>query len=56
MSDPKDCPILRAALESGADCLVSNDVHLLSLNPYQGLRIISMAEYHQLLTEQGLLP
>lgn len=54
--DPKDSPILRAALEAGTDYLVSNDTHLLCLDPYEGLRIISMEDYRQLLTEQGLLP
>src|SRR5262249_7233480 len=42
-TDPKDSPILKAALESGVDYLVTNDRHLLDLHPYQGLRIISMA-------------
>jgi predicted nucleic acid-binding protein len=53
--DPNDSPILRAALEAGTDYLVTNDPHLLSMNPYHGLRIISMAEYYQLLTARGLL-
>jgi putative PIN family toxin of toxin-antitoxin system len=52
--DPKDSPILRAALEAGADYLVTNDRHLLALHPYEGLRIISMADYQQCLVEQGL--
>src|SRR5437588_11059544 len=33
--DPNDSPILRAALEAGAGYLVTNDPHLLSLNPYE---------------------
>src|ERR1043166_3387751 len=40
--DPADTPILRGALVAGADYLVTNDRHLLDLDPYQGLRIISM--------------
>src|ERR1041385_6419493 len=31
--DPADSPILQAALTAGADYLVTNDVHLLALNP-----------------------
>lgn len=53
--DPADSPILRAALDAGVDYLVTNDTHLLDLNPYEGLRIISMTEYHQLLTHEGLV-
>lgn len=53
--DPADGPILRAALAAAADYLVTNDKQLLALDPYEGLHIISMAGYHQLLTSQGLL-
>jgi len=53
--DPKDSPILQAALGCGADYLVSNDRHLLSLDPFEDLRIISMHQYHDLLRHQGLL-
>src|SRR5439155_15028017 len=35
-TDPHDSPILRAALRCGADFLVTNDRHLLELNPYEG--------------------
>ncbi len=54
--DPADSPILRAALAAGADYLVTNDRHLLALHPYEGLRIISMTDYYQLLHNEGLLP
>jgi putative PIN family toxin of toxin-antitoxin system len=53
--DPKDSPILQSALDSGTDYLVTNDHHLLDLNPFRGLRIISMDAYHQLLQNQGIL-
>lgn len=54
-SDPADSPILRAAIQASADYLVTNDKHLLSLDPYEGLRVVSMAEYHDLLVDEGLL-
>ena len=54
--DPKDSPILQAALAAGADYLVTNDQHLRGLDPYEGLRIISMADYERLLIDYGLLP
>jgi putative PIN family toxin of toxin-antitoxin system len=53
--DLKDTPVLRAALEAGADYLVTNDLHLLALNPYEGLHIVSMTEYHAILVSEGLL-
>jgi len=52
-SDPADNPILATAVAAGADFLVTNDAHLLALDPYQGLRIISMTDYYQLLVDQG---
>jgi putative PIN family toxin of toxin-antitoxin system len=54
--DPADSPILQAALASGADYLVTNDAHLLALHPYEGLQIVSMTEYLQLLRNEGLMP
>ena len=48
--------ILQAALAAGADYLVTNDRHLLALHPYEGLRIISMTDYFELLRSEGLLP
>jgi predicted nucleic acid-binding protein len=46
--------VLQAALEARADYLVTNDDDLLELNPYEGLQIISMNAYRQLLENQGL--
>ena len=53
--DPQDNPILQSTIRAGCDYLVTNDHHLLALHPYQGLRIVSMAEYHAVLTAEGLL-
>ena len=53
--DPNDSPILVAALVAGVDYLVSNDTHLLALDPCEGMRIISMDAYYRLLVEEGLL-
>jgi putative PIN family toxin of toxin-antitoxin system len=53
--DPKDNPILNAALTGGADYLVTNDPHLLSLNPFHGLRIVSMTDYYNILVSEGLI-
>jgi|SRR5439155_19049332 len=53
--DPNDTPILQAALTCGADYLVTNDRHLFGLNPFEGLRIISMNDYFRMLQDQGML-
>jgi len=53
--DPKDNPILGAAVSAGVDYLVSNDDHLLALAPYEGLRIVSMADFYRHLQDEGLL-
>ena len=53
--DPADSRILRAALQAGADYLVTNDQHLLGLDPYQGLRIVSMSTYYEVLRNEGIL-
>jgi putative PIN family toxin of toxin-antitoxin system len=55
-NDPADTPILRAALSAGADYLVTNDRHLLTLDPYEGLRIVSMQQYRDILVTDGWLP
>jgi predicted nucleic acid-binding protein len=52
--DPADSPIFRAALAAEADNLVTNDAHLLALDPYEGLRIISMRDYYHVLRDAGL--
>ncbi len=52
--DAADTPILRAALAAGVDYLVTNDRHLLDLDPYEGLRIVSMTQYRKLLVNEGL--
>ena len=52
-NDPADSPVLRAALAAGADLLVTNDTHLLALNPYESLQIVSMAAYFNRLIDDG---
>jgi putative PIN family toxin of toxin-antitoxin system len=52
-ADVADTPILRSAIEAGVDYLVTNDRHLLDLDPYEGVRIVSMADYRQVLVNEG---
>lgn len=52
--DPDDSDVLRTALRAGADYLVTNDRHLLVLHPYEGIEIVTMAEYRRILENQGL--
>jgi len=53
--DPKDSPILQAALTSRVDYLVTNDRHLLALDPFRNLHIVSMTRYYEILKEHGFL-
>ena len=43
--DPEDDTILIAAVEGIADCIVSGDAHLKNLGQYQGIPILSPAEF-----------
>jgi putative PIN family toxin of toxin-antitoxin system len=54
-SDPKDSPILRAAIEAGVDYLVTDDRHLLQMHPYEGILILSMRDFAAVLRAQGVL-
>jgi predicted nucleic acid-binding protein len=53
--DEADTPILRAAMAASVDFLVTNDRHILALDPCEGVRIISMAQYFDLLVNEGLI-
>ena len=43
--DPEDDNIIIAAVEGNADCIVSGDRHLTNLKSYQGIPILSPAEF-----------
>jgi putative PIN family toxin of toxin-antitoxin system len=43
--DPNDDMVLECAVAAGAQCVVSGDKDLLVLNPYNGIRIVSPAEF-----------
>lgn len=47
--DPEDDKFIIAALEGGADYIVSGDSHLRDLKMYQGIKIISPADFVKLL-------
>ncbi|HEX8228447.1 MAG TPA: putative toxin-antitoxin system toxin component, PIN family, partial [Chloroflexia bacterium] len=51
-SDPDDNKFLECAVAGGADYIVSGDKHLLSLGEYEGIRILSPADFLRVL-EQG---
>ena len=46
--DPEDDKLVAAALAAAADALVTNDRHLLGLDPYGRLRILRPAEFARL--------
>ena len=43
--DPEDDSILIAAVEGGADCIISGDAHLKDLGNYQGIPILTPANF-----------
>jgi|APSaa5957512622_1039677.scaffolds.fasta_scaffold11424_2 uncharacterized protein len=43
--DPEDDTIIIAAVEAGADCIISGDAHLKDLGEYQGIPILSPADF-----------
>jgi putative PIN family toxin of toxin-antitoxin system len=43
--DPKDDFILECAVTGGADCIVTGDKDLLSLDPYGAIRILTPRQY-----------
>lgn len=43
--DPEDDDLLIAAVEGKADCIISGDKHLKNLGSYQGILILSPAEF-----------
>jgi uncharacterized protein len=43
--DASDNRIIECALEAGADCIVSGDKHLLSLEKYDGIKIVTSSQF-----------
>ena len=52
--DPDDDKFLAAAVAAAAVALVTNDHHLLSLDPYQGVRVIRPAAFVELFLEDAI--
>ena len=53
IEDPTDNRILECAAASGSDYLVSGDKHLLKLGQYQGIKIVSSADFIQMQGQHG---
>jgi hypothetical protein len=49
--DPSDHIFLSCALEAGADCIVSGDRHLLGLKVFEGIPILKVVQFLELLAE-----
>ena len=50
--DPDDNKFLECAVEGKADCIVSGDSHLLELEEYKGIKILTPAELIKLTSER----
>jgi len=48
VDDPDDNKFLAAAVEGGADFIISGDHHLTDLKEYQGIKIVKPAEFLEL--------
>ena len=53
LEDEPDNRILECAVHGEADCIVTGDRHLLDLESYQGVRILSLADFLALLPGPG---
>lgn len=49
--DPEDDKVLATAITAGAEALVSSDKHLLDLDPYDDLRILTPQQFNNLRAE-----
>ena len=45
VEDPKDNKIIEAAIEAGADFIITGDRHLLKIKGYEGIEIIAPNEF-----------
>ena len=54
LADPTDDKIVAAALEAGAEYIISEDRHLLDLGEYQGIKIMSRGEFAAELDRLGV--
>jgi len=52
ISDPKDDMVIETAIDGEASIIVTGDSHLLALNEYRGIRIITVEEMLAYLSEK----
>ena len=55
VEDRQDNKILESAVDSGADYLITSDRHLLKIEEYRGVRIVSPAAFWRIWEEEGEL-
>ena len=51
--DPKDDKFIYAAIEGGANYIVSGDHHLLNIKEYKGIKIVTPASFLKILEKQS---
>jgi len=51
--DPTDNRIIECAAASGSEYLVSGDRHLLKVGQYQGVKIVTPADFIEIMAQQG---
>lgn len=50
--DPEDNPILACGVDGGANHIVTGDPHLLALGTFRGIRIVTPAQFLQVLKQE----
>jgi putative PIN family toxin of toxin-antitoxin system len=51
-SDPEDNHVIEAALEAGAEFIISGDNHLLKVKEWEGIRVVSPAQFIETIIDQ----
>jgi putative PIN family toxin of toxin-antitoxin system len=51
-SDPEDNHVIEAALEAGAEFIISGDNHLLKVKEWEGIRVLSPAQFIETIIDQ----
>jgi predicted nucleic acid-binding protein len=54
VADPADNRVLEAAVEGGADYIVTGDRHLLDLKQHEGIEIVTPADFLAILVAEAM--
>jgi len=52
MEDPSDDKYLSCAIDAKVDFIISGDIHLLNLGEYEGIRIVTPAQFLEIMERE----